>query len=248
MAFSPAFLELHANLPRQGVGADWCTREALRRLPPLRKPPAVIDLGCGPGRQTVVLADHFRSRIDAVDICPTFLEQLMENATAAGVADLIHPRRENFTRLPDASASFDLVWSEGSARIIGLANALTGWGRLLRPRGVLAISDCIWFADPPPAEARDFWDRAYPGMTDLEGVRKIAREAGMTVLDHFSLPRSAWWDEYYAPLTRRIREVEERLPEDPALRDLVEATREEIAVHQRFGDSYGYAFFLLRQV
>ncbi|HEX8823356.1 MAG TPA: class I SAM-dependent methyltransferase, partial [Archangium sp.] len=52
-----AFFLLHTDLPREGPGSDDCTREALRRLRPwLPASPRVLDLGCGPGKQTLVLA------------------------------------------------------------------------------------------------------------------------------------------------------------------------------------------------
>jgi len=239
-------LKLHGDLPRQGVGADWCTREALGRLPPLRKPPAIIDLGCGPGRQTIVLANHFRTPIDAVDICPLFLDQMMDSAKAAEVDQWIRPRRESFAKLPDAPASFDLVWSEGAAGVLGLQASLELWAPLLRKRGIMVISDCTWLTAAPPAEIKDVWDKAYPGMTDGAGVVASAEAAGLKVFDQFSLPRSAWWDEYYTPLTRRIAALRDDAATDPALAALIAATQAEIAGFERYGDCFGYAFYLMR--
>jgi ribosomal protein L11 methylase PrmA len=63
-----AFFTLYRGLPRQGPGSDACTREALKRLPTLPASPRVVDVGCGSGRQTLVLAEALRTRILAVDL------------------------------------------------------------------------------------------------------------------------------------------------------------------------------------
>ena len=43
-------------LPQQGPGSDASTLRALRMLGELPDAPRVLDLGCGPGRQTLALA------------------------------------------------------------------------------------------------------------------------------------------------------------------------------------------------
>lgn len=246
LAIDQAFFKLHGDLPRQGVGADWCTREALKRLPPLRKPPAIIDLGCGPGRQTIVLAQHFRSPVQAVDQCAPFLEQMADAAQAAGVADLITARHEDFRTLPDAPGSFDLVWSEGATKLLGFEQAVALWAPLLRARGILVVSDYTWLADPRPPELERYWNGVYPGMGDLQTNLARAKQAGLTVFDHFTLPRSAWWDEYYAPLSRRVAALRDDARNDPALADLLAAAQEEITLFQRWSDRYGALFYLMR--
>jgi len=246
MLENPAFWKLHQDLPRQGVGADWCSREALGRLPPLRKPPTILDLGCGPGRQSIVLAKHFRTPVQAVDLCQPYLDQMMDAAQAVGVESLIQPRREDFTRLPDAPRSIDLIWSEGAAWVMGMGPSLECWAPLLRDRGVMVVSDCVWTTETPPAEAKAFWSRAYPGMTDAVGVMALARQAGLTVFDHFPLPASAWWDEYYGPLRRRIAALRAEAAADEALAAQLDAAEAEIALFEKQGDSYGYAMFLMR--
>jgi len=55
--FWPIFFELYESLPRQGPGSRDCAARALalcRDLPPT---PAVLDLGCGVGGQTLHLAE-----------------------------------------------------------------------------------------------------------------------------------------------------------------------------------------------
>ena len=64
------FYELFSGLPRQGPGTAEGTRRALRLVPDVGPRTRVLDVGCGTGAQTLVLADSSPSRIVAVDIHP----------------------------------------------------------------------------------------------------------------------------------------------------------------------------------
>ncbi|WP_163993590.1 class I SAM-dependent methyltransferase [Pyxidicoccus caerfyrddinensis] len=65
-----AFFTLYNDLPQFGPGSVACTLEALKRLPTLPPAPRVVDVGCGSGRQTLVLAEALLTRILAVDPRP----------------------------------------------------------------------------------------------------------------------------------------------------------------------------------
>jgi hypothetical protein len=49
------FWEIHSNLPREGPGDDTSTRTAFFMLTDLPKAPRILDVGCGPGMQTLSL-------------------------------------------------------------------------------------------------------------------------------------------------------------------------------------------------
>jgi serine/threonine-protein kinase HipA len=64
------------------------------------------------------------------------------------------------------------------------------------------------------------------------------------VLDHLTLPSAVWWDEYYTPLEERMARL---APDaDPDLAAAIVETRREIDLFRRFGDAYGYVFYLMR--
>ena len=207
MVLDAALGKLYEDLPRQGVGADSCTREAIRRLPPLRSPPAILDVGCGSGRQTIVLASYFRTAVVAVDISQQSLDQLMEAAGTAGIDQWIKPRLETLTELSDPPESYDLIWCESAVRCAGLQQALSLWAPLLRKRGIMVVSDYSWVTPEPPEEAQTFWSRNHPGMADAAAVRLLAKTHGLRVYDSFALPRSVWRTEYYEPLRQRIAQL-----------------------------------------
>ena len=50
------FFELFGDLPRQGPGCGEATLRALELLKDLPPQPKVLDIGCGSGMQTLILA------------------------------------------------------------------------------------------------------------------------------------------------------------------------------------------------
>jgi hypothetical protein len=142
------------------------------------------------------------------------------------------------------AGSIDLLWSEGAIYFLGFEAGLRLWRRLLAPGGCLAVSECSWLGADPPADVAAFFRQGYPGMAGVEQNIERARAAGFEVLDHFALPPEAWWDEYYGPLQARMTRL---APDaDPELAAVIAETRREIDLFRRYGDAYGYLFYLMR--
>ena len=242
---SEALFRLFETLPRQGPGSDACTREALRRLPPLPAAPRVLDLGCGAGASTLVLAATLRTRVIAVDMHQPFLDQLRATAQARGLAPLIETRCADMRAPGVPPGSVDLLWSEGALYLLGFEQGLRLWRPLLAPGGHLAVTECSWLTADPPAEAAAFFDAGYPGMAGIAENLERARAAGFDPIDHFTLPPAAWWDEFYTPLQQRMAQLAPDADSDLAA--MIDETRREIALYRLHGDSYGYVFYLLRR-
>ncbi|WP_189824722.1 bifunctional class I SAM-dependent methyltransferase/N-acetyltransferase [Streptomyces finlayi] len=242
-------MTLHRDLPRQSPGSDDTTRHFLSlaslagRLP---ERPRVLDLGCGPGRASLLLAAEAGARVTAVDLYEPFLDELREAAAARGLGDSIHAVNADMGVLDGPEfqdGSFDLIWAEGSAYIIGFDTALARWKRLLAPGGVLVVSDCEWVAEEPSAGARAFWDPQYPLRTRAEHAAS-AVAAGYDVLGTYLQPDSDW-DEYYGPLGERAASAD---PAVPGMAEALAMCREELRVRREHGSDYGYTGYVLRPV
>jgi serine/threonine-protein kinase HipA len=241
---SDALFRLFEALPRQGPGSAACTREALRRLPALSAAPRALDLGCGAGASTLVLAATLRTRVIAVDIHQPFLSQLRAAAQARGLASLIEPRCADMRAPGVPPGSVDLLWSEGALYLLGFEQGLRLWRPLLAPGGYLVVTECSCLCAEPPAEAEAFFATGYPDMAGIGANVERARAAGFDVIDHFALPPAAWWDEFYTPLQEHMAQL---APDaDPALAAVIDDTRREIDLYRLHGESYGYVFYLLR--
>ncbi|MEE9235563.1 MAG: class I SAM-dependent methyltransferase [Candidatus Acidoferrales bacterium] len=242
-----ALFILHSGLPREGPGSNASTLEAIRRLPPLPSAPRIVDIGCGPGKQTLVLARTFRAPVIAVDIHEPYLEQLKEAAVKTGLSQFIETRNVSMDALDLPAESIDLIWSEGAAYILGVSRALRVWRPFLRAGGLVAFTEATWLTEAPPEEAAAFFREEYPEMATVDENRRRAGAAGYEVSDAFALPLEDWWTEYYTPLRERITALRARGDRDADLAAEMEATEREIDIYTRYGDSFGYVFYLLRK-
>ncbi len=240
------FFDLHRDLPREGPGDDGSTLRALAMCTELPAAPNVLDVGCGPGMQTVALAVATGGTVSAVDAHEPFLDQLRERATEAGVRERIHVMRGDMSDLPFGPDSFDLVWSEGAAYIMGISGAFTAWRAFLRLGGYVVVSEATWLVPDPPAEVRDFWATEYPGMTDVAGNLERIAAAGYEVVGHFTLPAESWWTHYQTPLEARIPALLEKYGGDEAALAVINGTVEEHRIRREYPETYGYEFFIAR--
>ena len=242
------FFDVQSDLPRQGPGDDDSTRRALALCKSLTSAPHVLDIGCGPGAQTLVLAEELHdASIIAIDIHQPYLDELQDRAEAAGLLDRVTPTNMSMEEMTFAPETFDLIWAEGSAYIMGFSKAVADWRRLLKPKGYLAVTELVWLTEDRPIEAADFFRQEYPAMMNRAGVAESIRVAGYELIENFTLPDSAWWEPYYTPLLARLPALESKYAGDAASLEVIAATRSEVDIRRRFASSYGYEFFVARK-
>lgn len=239
-----ALVRLYGGLARKGPGSEACTRRALAACGPLGEDPRILDLGCGAGAATRVLAMETGGRVAALDLAEPFLAELRAVAATEGLDDRIITVCADFSRPPFADAYFDLLWSEGAIYHLGWGAGLRAWRRLLKPGGCLAATEAVWLVEDPPAPARNAWSTWYPAMAGIEANAQAARELGFEVVETFPLPSEAW-EEYYAPLEVRLGDP--AFAGHPELAETIDECRQEIDLCRACGHSYGYAFFVLRK-
>lgn len=241
------FMDIHSGLPRQGPGDDGSTARALALCKDLPTQPHILDVGCGPGMQTLALARHTAGPITAIDRFRQFLVELVAKAAAVGLSDRISTQQADMAALPFGPNAFDLIWSEGAIYIMGIVEALTAWRPLLRPGGYLAFSEAVWLKSNAPQAVSDFWQAEYPQLTTAEGVRAKVQAAAYHVVGNFTLPARAWWDQYYTPLEAKLPALKAKYADDDGASEILAATRHEIDICRQYGDWYGYEFFIAQK-
>ncbi len=240
------YYQIFEALPRQGPGDSAATRRAFQSIGHLPARACILDVGCGAGMQTIDLARLSNGRIFALDNHRPFLATLRQHARQAGIGAGINSVQGDMTEMPFAAGSFDLIWSEGAAYFLGLENALAQWRGLLRPGGFVVISHVAWFkVDPPPA-LRAFWEEEFPEIDTDAGNQAAIAGAGYTLVNHFVLAPEAWWPHYYRPMAAVIAAMRGQYAENEAVQTILAAFEREIDMHRRYGDYYGYYFYVMR--
>ena len=245
LTMDPTIVNLFGSLPQQGPGSDACSLRALSLVPTISRAWDVLDVGCGTGRQTLMLLAHTAARVTAVDIRKPYLEVLMSTSESAGLASRLEVIQASMRALPFGKACFDLIWAEGSAYIMGFEDALASWKPLLQRGGSIALTDLTWFTSSPPSESRAYFEGKYPDMTTVAQRVRVIERNGFRVLGQFPIPAEAWWRGYYHPLEKAIEKLEEA---DDACRQHVEflsECRAEIDMFRRHSETYGYTFFVM---
>ncbi len=238
------FFEVQRGLPRQGPGDAGSTAKALSLCAELPRDAAILDIGCGPGMQTLTLTEKTAGKIVAVDTCDEYLEQLRERVGEASLSDRVKVMHADMSALEFAHESFDLIWSEGAAYCMGVSEALQAWRPLLRVGGYLAFTELVWLTDEPPEEVAAFFGSEYPAMGNVEAIRQMLSGSGYKLVDDFTLPDSAWWTDYYAPLVAKLPALKQKYEGDEAALSIVGMTDREIDMRRRFSSAYGYQFFV----
>ena len=235
---------LFGGMEKLGPGGDLHTLNVLRLLP-RQQFHAVVDAGCGTGRQTMVLAKELGPPVHAVDSYEPFLNDLRRRAEAAGIGRLIQTHCMDMKDIPAAFQPIDLLWSEGAAYNIGFANALTLWASAINEGGFAVVSELSWLRDQAPAAVREFFSSGYPDMRSVGQNLEVAEGAGYRVLTTYTLPEEAWVEGYYDILEPRAKALVDH--PDAAVRDVAVETVREIDIFHRSDESYGYVFYVLQR-
>ena len=238
------FFELHSDLPQEGPGSDESTLRALHAIPNISSRLSILDIGCGPGRQTITLAKHTKGNIIALDNHQPFLDELSRRATVAEVADRIQTVNQSMMEMNFDPGSFDLIWSEGALYIMGFENGLTCCKKFLKPGGFMAVSEIAWLKDSPPEEIKLFFEREYPSIKSIDENKQIITNAGYSLITSFILAESDWWDGYYLPLEKRITMLRKKYADDNDVLDFLDESQLEIDLFRKYSEYYGYVFFV----
>jgi len=239
------FLELYADLPRQGPGDDRITRHTFGLLTSLPPRPVTIDMGCGSGAQTLELA-RAGCQITAVDLHQIFLDHLIQRMKKINPEPLITPVCTGMESYSPPTP-VDLIWSEGAVYNIGFENGLSLWKNHLKNGGFLVVSEMTWLIQNPPAPVKEFWDREYPSMQTVLDNQKCIEKVGYRWIGSFLLPESAW-DAFYAPQKENIARIRMDGSLSPVKEEVLAIIEDEIRIFEEYRGTYGYVFYLMQRV
>jgi ubiquinone/menaquinone biosynthesis C-methylase UbiE len=143
--------------------------EMLSQYVPRDSTATIVDLGCGTGRFTQALADHYLARVCGID--PS--RKMLTMARQAVSSPLVHLVQGDAESIPLADSEADLVFlSMVYHHIQDKGKALDEFARVLKEDGSLCIrtgsADCL---DSYP------WLQFFPSARQIEASRLPSRES-----------------------------------------------------------------------
>ncbi len=239
------FLQIYGTLPRAGPGSNELTRRAFAMMLNVPESPQILDVGCGPGMQTVELLSITSGTVVALDLLPEMITQVRARAESAGVSDRLETIEQDMAEMTFPEASFDVVWSEGAIYFLGFEAGLKKVRNLVKPGGYVAVSEVVWLQPNPPSEVVEFW-KQYPEIDTVAAKLEVIKRIGYESVGHFIFPAMAWTEHYYDPMEKRIAEKTVEWSGIPEAEAVLKEARDEVSIFRRYSDYYSYAFFVMR--
>jgi trans-aconitate 2-methyltransferase len=175
--------------------ADERTRPAAELLAriPIEAPGRVVDLGCGPGNSTALLADRWPgAHLEGIDSSPEMIRQARESGVLAewSVADIT-----GWT----AGAPYDVVYSNAALHWVGdQASLLPRLMQSVRPGGALAFQVPLNFDMPSHALMREVAAKGSwaAKLSDVRNIVLMSAEQSFDILEPYAAGLDIWETEY----------------------------------------------------
>jgi ubiquinone/menaquinone biosynthesis C-methylase UbiE len=237
--------EVFGDLPRGSPGSRETTKKAYLMLKPVPSHLRILDVGCGPGMQTLELARISGGQIIALDVYQPFLNKITQRAAEEGLAERVRTVNKSMLEMDFAEGSFDVIWAEGSIFIQGFEKGLREWRKFIAKTGYLVVSELAWLKENPPEEPFKFFTAEYPQMQMHEGNLKIIGNVGYRLINNFVFPKSDWLN-YYNPVEIKLAALRKKYHGNQEATNFLDLILKEITIYNKYSKYYGYIFYLMQ--
>lgn len=240
--------EYYSSVERQGPGSPEITIKALSFIDNLSEESRIVDIGCGTGGQTMVMAQNTSGHITGIDLFPAFIDLFNYNAKKLNLQDKVDGIVGSMDNLPFKNEELDLIWSEGAIYNIGFEKGLNEWRKFLKTGGYVAVSEGSWFTDERPTEIEEFWMDAYPEIDTIPNKVEQMQKAGYIPVATFILPEECWTEHFFAPQVSAQEVFLKKYAGNKTAKDFIANQQHEAQLYYKYKEYYGYVFYIGKKI
>jgi len=241
-------IEYYSNVERQGPGSPEVTTKALSFIDNLSEESRIVDIGCGTGGQTMVMAQNTLGNITGIDLFPVFIDLFNYNAKKLNLQDKVDGIVGSMDNLPFKNEELDLIWSEGAIYNIGFERGLNEWRKFLKTGGYIAVSEASWFTDERPTEIDEFWMDAYPEIDTIPNKVEQMQKAGYIPVATFILPEECWTEHFYAPQVSAQEVFLKKYAGNRTAKEFIANEQHIEQLYYKYKEYYGYVFYIGKKI
>jgi SAM-dependent methyltransferase len=241
-------IESHLGLERQGPGSTEMTLKALSFVDNLDENSKIADIGCGTGKQTIVLAQKTKCHITGVDMVPDFIDIFNENAQKFSLNNKVHGIVADALNLPFEKEEFDLIWSEGMIDSLGFEKTLSYWSSFVKRGGYVAVTSPSWLSNEHPDEIAGFWLAAGSGLYSIDDNIKSMQKSGYSFAAAFTLPEECWMQNYFIPRLESESTLSKKYLGNKVVDEYIRSMKYEVELYEKHKKHYGYVFYIGKKI
>ncbi|WP_445158364.1 class I SAM-dependent methyltransferase [Halomonas sp. E14] len=166
-----------AGIDQLHLGGRQASR-ALAELGGLQRGERVLDVGCGTGGASRLLAEAYGCVVTGIDITAAFIEVAEWLSRATGLGEATRFLAGDAAQVPLADASVEVIWCQHALmNMPHVEQVLAEWRRLLAPGGRVLLHEIVAGDNPAPLALPVPWART------ASTSHLCGREAWLATLD-----------------------------------------------------------------
>jgi ubiquinone/menaquinone biosynthesis C-methylase UbiE len=197
--------------------------------------------------QTIELARISKGTIIALDNHQTFLDLLVKQAKKQKIEEKIIPKNISMLDMDFEAGTFDIIWSEGALYFMGFQDGLRRCHQLLKDKGYLAVTELVYTISHLPEPVVEYFKSEYPDIKNIGENINIIKKEGFNLISNFTLPESAWMDNYYLPMENELPRLINKYQGNEVAMAILEGFRSEADFYRKYSNYYGYEFFVMQK-
>jgi len=226
-----------------------CRNESIKAINSIplssKKDIKVVDMGCGTGRQSEILANELNGKIIAIDLFEEFIESAKKRFFNNNLD--IQAIVGDMANLHFCKEEFDLIYSEGAIYSMGFEKGINYWKKFIKPEGYLIVSEVSWLTEKRPREIQSYWDLEYSEIDTIENKLYQLKKAGYRIINHFTLAQKCW-KNYYSHVEKHFNAFLKRNKHSKESIQFTEELKHEINMYNKYKDYFGYEFYIVQKI